>query len=156
MRSRGDRDLDLRKIKKLIEVVEESGISELEVKDGDQAIRIARSVRVERTPVIGPDMSGEPTTDATRTVKADGGSVVRPEAYLLRAPMSGKFYRSPAPGEAPFTYEGQTVAVGDVLCIIESMKMMNRIESERAGTLVQVLQEDGRGIETGTALFRII
>ena len=89
-------------------------------------------------------------------VEVDGGNVPETEAYLLRAPMSGRFYRSPASGEAPFAYEGQTVAVGDVLCIIESMKMMNRIESERAGTLVQVLQEDGRGIEAGAALFRII
>ena len=156
MRLRGDRDLDLRKIKKLIEVVEESGISELEVKDGDQAIRIARSIQVERPLAVSSDWHKRATMECFDAAGADGGNVLEREAYLLRAPMAGKFYRSPAPGEAPFVNEGQTIAIGDVLCIIESMKMMNRIESQRAGTLVHVLQEDGRGIEAGAALFRII
>ena len=75
--------------------------------------------------------------------------------HVVRAPISGTFYRSPAPGEAPFVREGDAVAAGDVLCIIESMKMMNRIEAELTGTVAEVLLENGRAMESGTPLFRI-
>ena len=129
--------MDLRKIKKLIELVQESGISELEVRDGEESIRIARGVPAAAMPV------------AAAASPAGPGQVVR-------APISGTFYRSPAPGEAPFVKEGEAVAAGDVLCIIESMKMMNRIEAELTGTLAEILLENGRAMEAGTALFRIV
>ena len=133
-------NLDLRKIKKLIELVQESGISELEVRDGEESIRIARSAPMAALPAVASAAPGEP---------AGRGQVVR-------APISGTFYRSPAPGEAPFVNEGEAVARGDVLCIIESMKMMNRIEAELTGTVAEILLENGRAMEAGTPLFRIV
>ena len=141
--------MDLRKIKKLIELVQESGIAELEVRDGDESIRVARAVPgaapVAAVPVAPPEAVADGASPKPETA---GGQVVR-------APISGTFYRSPAPGEAPFVREGDTVAAGDVLCIIESMKMMNRIEAELTGTVAEVLLENGRAMESGTPLFRI-
>ncbi|MCY3622846.1 MAG: acetyl-CoA carboxylase biotin carboxyl carrier protein [Gammaproteobacteria bacterium] len=141
--------MDLRKIKKLIELVKESGIAELEVGNADEKIRVAQ---------FAPGPSGsadpappsEPSGDvAVELEKNTPGSVVA-------APMAGTFYRSPAPGEAPFVHAGDTVAVGDVLCIIESMKMMNRVESDFAGQIAEVLVENGKPIESGAGLFRIL
>ena len=141
--------MDLRKIKKLIELVQESGIAELEVRDGDESIRVARAVPgaapVAAVPAAPPEAVADGAPPKPETA---GGQVVR-------APISGTFYRSPAPGEAPFVREGDTVAAGDVLCIIESMKMMNRIEAELTGTVAEVLLENGRAMESGTPLFRI-
>ena len=141
--------MDLRKIKKLIELVQESGIAELEVRDGDESIRVARAVPgaapVAAVPAAPPEAVADGASPKPETA---GGQVVR-------APVSGTFYRSPAPGEAPFVREGDTVAAGDVLCIIESMKMMNRIEAELTGTVAEVLLENGRAMESGTPLFRI-
>ena len=141
--------MDLRKIKKLIELVQESGIAELEVRDGDESIRVARAVPgaapVAAVPAAPPEAVADGASPKPGTA---GGQVVR-------APISGTFYRSPAPGEAPFVREGDTVAAGDVLCIIESMKMMNRIEAELTGTVAEVLLENGRAMESGTPLFRI-
>ena len=147
--------MDLRKIKKLIELVEESGITELEVRDGDEGIRIARSPGV--TTVAQPVAEPAPTPVATPAAPtapsptADGSA----SAMTVAAPLSGTFYRAPAPGERPFVTVGQEVAMGAVLCIIESMKMMNQIEAEKGGRVVEVLIEDGQPIEAGTALFRL-
>ena len=138
--------MDLRKIKKLIELVEESGISELEVKHGDETIRIARARNVAMAPPV--------QTQTVAAAAADGRAVT--DGHIVTAPISGTFYRSPAPGEAPFVSTGQTVAVGDILCIIESMKMMNQILAERAGAVVEVLPENGQPLEAGTPLFRIV
>ncbi len=141
--------MDLRKIKKLIELVQESGIAELEVRDGDESIRVARAVPGAASVAAVPAAPPEAVADgASPKPETAGGQVVR-------APISGTFYRSPAPGEAPFVREGDTVAAGDVLCIIESMKMMNRIEAELTGTVAEVLLENGRAMESGTPLFRI-
>ena len=139
--------MDLRDIKALVALAEEAGLAELEVADSDgtrkKRIRIVRaspaaeSVIASATPVAAPEASSP-----------RGGDV-------FVAPLSGTFYRSPAPGEAPFVEVGQDVAVGDTLCIVESMKMMNRVESDRAGTVAEVLVENGRPVETGAALFRI-
>ena len=138
--------MDLRKIKKLIELVKESGIAELEVRNGDEKIRVAQFASTEPvSPAVqGAKPAAEPATVETKV----SGSV-------MPAPMAGTFYRSPAPGEAPFVDIGDTVAVGDVLCIIESMKMMNKVESEFAGRIAEVLVDNGKPIESGTGLFRI-
>ena len=141
--------MDLRKIKKLIELVQESGIAELEVRDGDESIRVARALPGAAPVVAAPAALAETVADGgARETDAVGGQVVS-------APISGTFYRSPAPGEAPFVREGDAVAPGDVLCIIESMKMMNRIEAELTGTVAEILLENGRAMESGTPLFRI-
>ena len=157
--------MDLRKIKKLIELVEESGISELEVRDGDEAIRIARPAPVETVETVAAAEAEvvQPTgTESTVTSGAVSGTRQGPPqdahengGFAVTAPLAGTFYRAPAPGERPFVTVGQNVAMGDVLCIIESMKMMNQIEAEQAGRVVQILFEDGQPIETGQTLFQL-
>ena len=146
--------MDLRKIKKLIELVEESGISELEVRDGDEAIRIARPSQP------APVAAAVPTDaqpNAVETAASSGAVAAESEngTFAVTAPLAGTFYRAPAPGERPFVTVGQNVAIGDVLCIIESMKMMNQIEAEQAGRVVQILFEDGQPIEAGQTLFQL-
>lgn len=137
--------MDLRKIKKLIDMVEQSGISELEVRTGDESIRIVR-------PLV-PKGIATPVADAP--TQARPAASRSPRGFVVRAPLTGTFYCAPAPGERPFVRVGQTVAVGDVLCIIESMKMMNQIEAERPGRIAEVNVEDASPVETGTPLFRI-
>jgi acetyl-CoA carboxylase biotin carboxyl carrier protein len=140
-------EIDLRKIKKLIDLVEASGISELEVRSGDESIRISRD--------FAAATGGEATS---RVERADRSTRVRARSsagFVVVAPLTGTFYSAPAPGERPFVRVGQTVAVGDVLCIIESMKMMNQIEAERAGRVTEVAVADATPVETGTPLFRI-
>ena len=138
--------MDMRKIRKLIELVQETGIAELEVRDGDEKIRVAQfasvSAKVPEHAVAAEDVQVPAAKNAPGAVMA--------------APMAGTFYRAPAPGEAPFVDVGDTVAVGDVLCIIESMKMMNRGESDFAGRIAEVLIENGKPIESGAGLFRIL
>ena len=145
--------MDLRKVKRFIELAEATGLAELEVRSSrgtgdervDEHVRIVRS----RRPAA---------SDTPAAVDAAAPSIEAPPAtlgHVVPAPMSGTFYRAPAPGEAPFVETGDTVAVGDVLCIIESMKMMNQIESEVAGQVSAVLVADGVPIETGAPLFRI-
>ncbi len=133
--------MDLRKIKKLIELVEESGIAELEVEAGDERIRISLTA-----PMVAD--GNAPAEDAAPAQPSAPGTVVA-------APMAGTFYRAPAPGASPFVDVGDTVAVGDVLCIIESMKMMNSIESQSAGEVVAVLIDNGQPVESGAGLFQI-
>jgi acetyl-CoA carboxylase biotin carboxyl carrier protein len=131
--------VDLRKIKKLIELLEESGITELEVKNGDESVRIARP----QTPTLeaaAPQPTRAESAVATST---------------LHAPMAGTFYVAPEPGAQPFTQIGAMVSIGDTLCIIESMKMMNEIAAESGGVVVEILVSDGEPIATGQALFRL-
>ena len=136
--------MDLRKVKKLIELVRESGIAELEVRGGDEAVRV-----VNVPAGLPAAVAATPTAPPPEPAKTVGGHVVT-------APVSGTFYRSPAPGEPPFVEVGQVVQAGDVLCIIESMKMMNRVEADSAGKVAEVLLDNGLAIEAGTPLFRIV
>jgi len=138
----------LRKIKKLIELVEESGITELQVRSGEEEVRISRATIPVATQTVVPVAEPEPPAAPVETNASQRGE-------LVAAPMAGTFYRAPAPGETPFVAPGATVAAGDVLCIIESMKMMNHIEAAEAGEVVDVLAADGQPIETGAPLFRI-
>ena len=139
--------VDLRKVKKLIELVEESGISELEVRDGDETIRIARH-----------STSAGPLVPAVPSAVVASAAVHEPArdsaGFEVRAPMAGTFYRAPDPDAEPFLSVGQAVEAGDVLCIIESMKMMNEIRSERAGVCRNVAVENGEPIGSGQVLFR--
>jgi acetyl-CoA carboxylase biotin carboxyl carrier protein len=141
--------VDLRKIKKLIELVEESGISELEVSDGDESIRIARPLLpagiAASAPVPGPAVVA-PESVVTQPVRSAG--------FEIRSPMPGTFYRAPAPDAGPFVEVGQAVQAGDVLCIIESMKMMNEVNAERAGVCLAIEVENGEAIGSGQVLFR--
>ena len=139
--------MDTEKIKELIALMDEAGLAELEVAKGDERIRIARSAA---QPAAAPARPPEASTGATNDPPPAAKGVV------VAAPLSGTFYRAPAPGEQPFVAVGDTVAMGDVLCIIESMKMMNQVKSDRAGAVAEVLLQDGQAIETGTGLFRIL
>ena len=134
--------MDIRKIKKLIELVEESDVRELEVKTGEESIRIARGeiARQSSAPTVTEKIVSTPVG----------------EGQIVDAPMAGTFYRSPAPGEPAFVAEGDKVSMGQVLCIIESMKMMNQIEADCDGTVVEVLVANRQAIESGTPLMRII
>ena len=134
--------MDLRKIKKLMEMVEESGISELEVRSGDESVRIVRP--------LGSTPAGNPAP------AAPAPSATESRAWPVRAPMAGTFYAAPEPGADPFVCEGQAVEAGDVLCIIESMKMMNEIKAERSGVCVAVAAANGQAVNSGDILFRIV
>ena len=138
--------MDLRKVKKLIELVEESGIAELEVKSGEEAIRIVRPGgrgKAVKEPAEAPAPAAAPTP------------APRKRRTTINAPMAGTFYAAPSPGAAAFVHLGSEIGVGDVLCIIESMKMMNEIPSEAAGQVVEILATDGEPVGSGQALFRI-
>lgn len=144
--------MDMRKIKKLIDLVQETGIAELEVRTGDEQIRVAQFA-----PGTSTGQSG-PANPSAQTVSEDASASVEKSVSgtVMPAPMAGTFYRAPAPGETPFVEVGDTVGVGDVLCIIESMKMMNKVESDFAGQISEVLVENGKPIESGAGLFRIL
>jgi acetyl-CoA carboxylase biotin carboxyl carrier protein len=141
--------MDLRKIKKLIELVEESKVVELEVSSGDESIRI--SMKSSAAPVsqtaqpIGVVPQGPAASPAT---SSDTGAVEK-------APMAGVFYAAPSPDAEPFVALGQTVSAGDVLCIIESMKMMNEIVAKQSGTVAKILVGNGEAVSTGMPLFAI-
>ena len=140
--------MDLRKIKKLIELVEESGISELEVSDGDESIRIARP--------LAPAMPGATAVTAALlpVMPAPGRVTDKSDGFEFRAPMAGTFYQAPEPGGTAVVSVGQQVESGDVLCIIESMKMMNEISADRGGRCVACSVIDGEAIGSGQILFR--
>jgi len=133
--------VDLRKIKKLIELVEESGISELEVRDGEEAIRIAR-------PLHGPAMVPAPRA-------ANPPSAGAAVTATLTAPMAGTFYAAAEPGAQPFVQVGSRVQAGDVVCIIESMKMMNEITATASGTCTEVAVSNGAAVASGQVLFHL-
>ena len=152
--------MDIRKIKKLIEMLEESNLGELEIKEGEESVRIARNptgAQYFQAPQMnyGP----APTAPAAAPVaQAAAAPVAAPVAsgHLVKSPMVGTFYRSPTPGAAMFVEVGKQVKVGDVLCIIEAMKMMNQIEADKAGIVEAILVEDGQPVEFDQPLLTIV
>jgi acetyl-CoA carboxylase biotin carboxyl carrier protein len=154
--------MDIRKIKKLIELLEESGLAEIEITEGEESVRIARVTQ--SAPVVtqyaAAPAAAAPVAAAPAPAPAPPASAAAPapaarDENLVTAPMVGTFYASPAPGAKSFVEVGQEVRVGQVLCIIEAMKMMNQIESERAGKVVAVLAKNGEPVEFGQPLFAI-
>ncbi len=137
--------MDIRKIKKLIELLEESGITELEIREADETIRISRPPPQLAAAAVAPPAATADAADVQAAPPSRSAAAL--DGFIVRSPLVGTFYRRPAPGEEPFVKPGQKVEVGDVLCIIESMKMMNRIESERAGTVKAILLEDAQLVE---------
>lgn len=150
--------MDIRKVKKLIELLEESNIDELEIHEGEESVRISRnSGRVAAAPVAAPVYAAPAPAAAPAPVTAAAAPVAaEPEGHILRSPMVGTFYRSPSPGAKAFVEEGQSVKAGDVLCIVEAMKMMNQIEADKSGTIGKILAEDGQPLEFDQPLFTII
>jgi len=158
--------MDLRKIKTLIDLVEQSGISELEVKEGEESVRISRNTgpvtQYLSAPGYGPMMQqAAPALAApapSAAAAAPAPAAARPAAdnrHIVKAPMVGTFYRSPSPGAKSFVEVGQTVKAGQVLCIIEAMKMLNQIESDKAGVIVEILAENEKPVEFDQPLFAI-
>ena len=148
--------IDIRKLKKLIELVEESGIAELEISEGEESVRITRHTRaspvgVEQAP---PSAAAEPPPEAEPQAPPPSPEPP-PPGHEVAAPMVGIFYAAPSPGAKPFVEIGSSVGRGDTLCIIEAMKMMNQIESDTAGRVVSILVENGSPVEYGQALFVI-
>ena len=156
--------MDIRKVKKLIELLEESDIAELEIKEGEESVRITRNkpgVAVAPAVVAAPAATAVPMTApsaspvTTASPAAEAPAVTAIDGHVIRSPMVGTFYRAPAPGASPFVEVGQAVRPGDVLCIVEAMKMMNQIEADKAGTVSAILVEDGEAIEFDQALIAL-
>ncbi|MDX1304182.1 acetyl-CoA carboxylase biotin carboxyl carrier protein [Photobacterium sp.] len=144
--------MDIRKIKKLIELVEESGIAELEISEGEESVRISRNVPASAMPAQ-QFMAAPQFAAPAQTAPAEAAAPVAPAApaesagHKVLSPMVGSFYRAPSPEAKAFVEVGQSVNVGDTLCIVEAMKMMNQIQSDKAGVVVAILAEDGDAIE---------
>ncbi len=148
--------MDIRKIKKLIELLENSGLAEIEIKEGDDAIRISRSSTVVETVIAAPPAAAVAGPAAVEPVDdSDDDETGIPEGHAVTSPMVGSFYASPSPESKNFVEIGSKVKVGDTLCIIEAMKIFNEIEADKAGTVVAILKEPGDPTEFGEPLFII-
>jgi acetyl-CoA carboxylase biotin carboxyl carrier protein len=148
--------MDLRKLKTLIELVETSGIAELEIQEGEERVRITRApAQGQQTVMLHAAAPVAASAAATPAVAAAPAPVPADEGHVVKSPMVGTFYRSASPGVAAFVEIGDTVAEGDTLCIVEAMKLMNEIESDAAGTVKAILAENGQPVEFGQPLFVI-
>ncbi len=151
--------MDLRKLKKLIDLVQESGIAELEITEGEEKVRISRAGNAVQTAVMtmpqaATTMAAAPAA-AAAAVAAAPEAPAEPEGHVVKSPMVGTFYRSSAPGAKPFVEIGQSVNAGETLCIIEAMKLLNEIEADQGGVVKSVLVENGQPVEYGQPLFLI-
>ena len=144
--------MDIRKIKKLIELVEESGISELEISEGEESVRISRAAPAASFPLMQQAYAApiaQPQAPAAAAPTAAPAAEAKAEisGHIVRSPMVGTFYRTPSPDAKAFVEVGQKVNVGDTLCIVEAMKMMNQIEADKAGVVKAILIESGQPVE---------
>ncbi|MBI3527676.1 MAG: acetyl-CoA carboxylase biotin carboxyl carrier protein [Betaproteobacteria bacterium] len=151
--------MDLRKLKKLIDLVQESGIAELEITEGEEKVRINRvgspgHLGMMTIPQALTPMVAAPTTTVI-TAPAAAEAPAEPEGHIVKSPMVGTFYRSSAPGSKPFVEIGQNINAGETLCIIEAMKLLNEIEADQSGVVKKVLVENGQPVEYGQPLFII-
>jgi acetyl-CoA carboxylase biotin carboxyl carrier protein len=154
--------MDIRKIKKLIELLEESNIGELEIKEGEESVRISRNSPPSTHYISAPmpnyapaPAQAAPAPTAAPAAEAPAAKAI-PNGHLVKSPMVGTFYRSPSPGSPTFVEVGKHVKVGDVICIIEAMKMMNQIEADKAGVIEAILVEDGMPVEFDQPLVTIV
>jgi len=152
--------MDIRKIKRLIELLEESGINEIEICEGEESVRISRGAPAAAAPPAHYQVPAPAPVQPAQPQPAAGDApaeqpAAEPSGHVVRSPMVGTFYRASSPGSPPFVEEGQQVAVGDTLCIIEAMKMLNQIEADHAGTVRSVLIENGQPVEYDQPLFVI-
>lgn len=151
--------MDIRKVKKLIELLEESGISEIEIREGEETVRISRHSQG-APPMMYAQAPQHAMSAMTASAAAPAAPPVAvapavPAGHTVMSPMVGSFYRAAAPGSKSFVEVGQRVSVGDVICIIEAMKMLNQIESDKAGVITAILVENGEPVEYGEPLFVI-
>jgi acetyl-CoA carboxylase biotin carboxyl carrier protein len=156
--------VDIRKVKKLIELLEESGIAEIEISEGEESVRISRYSQppAQAAPTSGPVVTHSVATPAAAAASAPPAPAAAaapapapPPGHQITAPMVGTFYAAPSPGAKPFVEIGSTVEAGDTLCVIEAMKMMNQIESDVNGRVVSILCDNGSPVEFGQLLFII-
>ena len=153
--------MDLRKIKKLMELLEESGIAEIEVKEGEESIKLSRNTQAVQN-IINPPAETNQTITAIDNVKDTAvtddkkdKSKELPDGDVISSPMVGTFYRAASPDSKPFVEKGQKVSKGDTLCILEAMKMMNQVNAETGGTIIDILVDDAEPVEFGQPLFVI-
>jgi acetyl-CoA carboxylase biotin carboxyl carrier protein len=156
--------MDIRKVKKLIELLEESGIAEIEIKEGEETVRISRMAKsppmaapMYTHAIAAPEMSLSPAASAAAMAPAAAApaAAARSNEHVVTAPMVGTFYGAPAPGAKAFVSIGDQVKAGQTLCIIEAMKMMNQIEADKAGKVVSIMAKNGEPVEYGQPLFVI-
>lgn len=151
--------MDLRKLKKLIDLVQESGIAELEITEGEEKVRINRVGAPGHPGMMGMAQPSAPaaavSTAAVTAVPAVAEVPAEPEGHTVKSPMVGTFYRSSAPGSKPFVEVGQNINAGETLCIIEAMKLLNEIEADQSGVVKKILVENGQPVEYGQPLFII-
>jgi acetyl-CoA carboxylase biotin carboxyl carrier protein len=154
--------MDLRKLKKLIDLVQDSGIAELEITEGEERVRITRAVAGQTfyagAPMMHPGMMPAYPQQAPAAAPVAVAEVAEPaqaEGHVVKSPMVGTFYRTPSPNAKAFVEVGQTVKTGDTLCIIEAMKLMNEIEADESGVIKAILIENGQPVEYGEPLFII-
>jgi len=151
--------MDLRKVKTLIDLVQQSGIAELEITEGEEKVRISRGVPgVQQAAAVSqvmalPQAGAAPTAAGVPAAPAAGEAAPAPEGHVIRSPMVGTFYRTSAPGAKAFVEVGQAVKAGETLCIIEAMKLLNEIEADQDGTVKAILVENGQPVEYGEPLF---
>jgi acetyl-CoA carboxylase biotin carboxyl carrier protein len=156
--------MDIRKVKKLIELLEESNIDEIEIKEGEESVRISRNAAqalVAPAPAAyapPPPAAPAPVPAAAPAAAPEPAPAAAPatSGHVVKSPMVGTFYRAPSPTSPSFAEVGQTVKVGDVICIVEAMKMMNQIEADKAGTIEAILVENGEPVEFDQPLFSIV
>ncbi|MEO0615711.1 MAG: acetyl-CoA carboxylase biotin carboxyl carrier protein [Pseudomonadota bacterium] len=152
--------MDIRKVKKLIELLEESGIAEIEITEGDDAVRISRYANAPAAAPVALAAAPAPAAAAPAPAAAapaaapaeDAAPAVEDEGHVIEAPMVGTYYASPAPGASPFVQIGDRVKAGDTICIVEAMKMMNQIESDADGVVKSIRVQNGEPVEYGQAL----
>ena len=153
--------MDIRKVKKLIELLEASDVAEIEIKEGEEAVRISRASTVATAPVAAPVAVAAPAPVAAPAAEVAPGSDSKPgtpavKGKLINSPMVGTFYRAPSPSSPPFVEVGTHVKAGDVVCIVEAMKMMNQIEADHSGVVEAILVEDGEPVEFDQPLISIV
>ena len=147
--------MDLRKLKTLIDLVETSGIAELEIQEGEERVRITRTVPQGQQSVTfhASPQPAAAAVPAAPLAAAEPAAPPAPEGHIVKSPMVGTFYRSASPGAAPFVEIGDAIEQGDTLCIVEAMKLMNEIEADASGTIKAILAENGQAVEFGQPLF---
>ncbi|WP_395374082.1 acetyl-CoA carboxylase biotin carboxyl carrier protein [Marinicella sp. W31] len=151
--------MDIRKIKKLIELLEDSSLTEMEITEGEEKVRLSRKVKQQIVSVPGMQAVTPTAAEAAPVLQAaaptENVAVSESSGLFVRSPMVGTFYASPSPDAGPFVRVGDKISVGDVVCIVEAMKMFNQIESEVEGTIKRVLVENGQPVEFDEPLFEI-
>jgi len=150
--------MDIRKVKKLMEMLEESSLAEMEIIEGEESIRLSKSSNIPNQNIVNQVPSNVVSTNAPLQATSEQSAVTEEvkekiSGHEIKSPMVGTFYEAPSPGSKPFANIGDTVKAGDTLCIIEAMKMLNQIESEKSGVIKAILAENGQPVEFNQVLF---